>query len=241
MLDAITVLAIAQKYTDDSIAGASKGKNCEIQSIVPITGGHRVTFIWYDENNTPETSTMDVMDGEDGQSGANGVGISSIAFKEKDANGNNVYTIILTNGDTYDFTSPKGDKGDVGALDYTTQTKEVGTWIDGKTIYQQVLSGSIPGTGTNGTEASTDISLNDTVDKYVSLSLVMRRNVGHQSYDISQAFAMENGILLRAWMKGVDGSSPTTGTRNRVFIYNNWTELNAVPFHAIVQYTRKTS
>ena len=48
-LSAIT-RSLAKKYTDESVegAGAIKGKNCQIQSIEPITGGNRVTFAWYD-------------------------------------------------------------------------------------------------------------------------------------------------------------------------------------------------
>ena len=51
---------------------------------------------------------FNVMNGEDG------VGISSVVFKETDSYGNNVYTITLTNGNQYDFTAPKGAKGDQG-------------------------------------------------------------------------------------------------------------------------------
>lgn len=47
--------------------------------------------------------------GEKGNSGADGVGIKDITFKETDSNGGNVYTITLTNGNTYEFTAPKGD------------------------------------------------------------------------------------------------------------------------------------
>lgn len=71
-------LAVAMKYTDKAIegGGAQAGKDCEIQSIVPIMEdekviGNRVTFSWYHEG-TPKTETMDVMNGQDGQDGAPG-------------------------------------------------------------------------------------------------------------------------------------------------------------------------
>ena len=65
----VETLAVAKKYTDDSIAGAGAlaGKPCQIQSITDITGGHRVTFLWKDNSNVDHTSTMDVMDGADGK------------------------------------------------------------------------------------------------------------------------------------------------------------------------------
>lgn len=75
-------LALAKAYTDESIegVGAIKGKNCEIQSIEPITGGNRVTFAWYDGSDILKSGTMDVMDGEDGAEGDPGKGIKSMAI-----------------------------------------------------------------------------------------------------------------------------------------------------------------
>lgn len=106
------LLAIA--YTKKVIegGGALKGAACQIKSITAITGGHRITFEWEDNAGNVETDTMDVMDGTDG---AAGVGISTIAYKEEDAQGNYVYTITLTSGSTYDITCPKGPQGATGA------------------------------------------------------------------------------------------------------------------------------
>ena len=61
----ILTLAMAKKYTDNSLAGAGAvaGVPCQIQSITPITGGNRVTFLWKDNNNVSHTSTLDVMNG----------------------------------------------------------------------------------------------------------------------------------------------------------------------------------
>lgn len=65
----ILTLAMAKKYTDNSLAGAGAvaGVPCQIQSITPITGGNRVTFLWEDNNNVSHTSTLDVMDGAGGE------------------------------------------------------------------------------------------------------------------------------------------------------------------------------
>lgn len=105
---------LARAYTNKAIegGGALKGAACQIQSITAITGGHRITFAWEDNDGNVETDTMDVMDGTDGQAG---VGISTITYKETDAQGNYVYTITLTSGSTYDITCPKGPQGATGA------------------------------------------------------------------------------------------------------------------------------
>ena len=73
-------------------------------------------------------------DGAPGAEGADGVGISGVAFKETDASGNNVYTITLTNGATYDFTAPKGAtgaKGDTGATGPNSVSTSTATDITG--------------------------------------------------------------------------------------------------------------
>lgn len=105
---------LARAYTNKVAegGGAAKGAACQIKSITAITGGHRITFEWEDNAGNVETDTMDVMDGADGQAG---VGISTIAYKEEDAQGNYVYTITLTSGSTYDITCPRGPQGVPGA------------------------------------------------------------------------------------------------------------------------------
>ena len=109
---------LAKAYTKAAIEGAGslKGASCQIQSIEAITGGHRVTFEWEDNDGVSHTDTMDVMDGADG---SDGVGISSITYKETDVNGNYVYTVTLTDTNTYDITCPKGPQGATGATGAT--------------------------------------------------------------------------------------------------------------------------
>ena len=57
--------------------------------------------------------------GTNGTNGTDGVGISSVTFKETDASGNNVYTITLTNNNTYDITCPRGPQGAQGSTGAT--------------------------------------------------------------------------------------------------------------------------
>lgn len=46
--------------------------------------------------------------------GKDGTGIESITYKGEDEDGGNVYTVLLTDGTSYDITAPKGAKGDKG-------------------------------------------------------------------------------------------------------------------------------
>lgn len=54
-----------KQYVDDSMAGAGAvaGVPCQIQSITPIEGGNRVTFLWEDNAGNDHTSSLDVRDG----------------------------------------------------------------------------------------------------------------------------------------------------------------------------------
>lgn len=72
-MDFLTLQA-AKNYTDDTVEGMGiqKGKNCQIQNIEDITGGHRITFAWYDEDQVLQTDTVDIMNGPEGPEGPQG-------------------------------------------------------------------------------------------------------------------------------------------------------------------------
>ena len=91
-VDTIT-LPLAKKYTDETVAGggAIKGKNCTVDSITDITGGHRVTFKWTLDDGTVQTGTMDVMNGDKGDTGT--------SITEITADGN-FLVITLSDGTT---------------------------------------------------------------------------------------------------------------------------------------------
>jgi hypothetical protein len=129
-------LAVAKKYTKDTIegAGAVKGKPCQIDSITDITGGHRVTFLWLDNSGTSHTSIMDVMDGEKGDTGDKG---DKGDRGNKGDTGNGIVSVTQVSGeaqiiieytdgtfsDPIDIPTIQGEKGDTG----DTPTVEVGT------------------------------------------------------------------------------------------------------------------
>ena len=96
-LDVVAWL-LANGYTDESIAGggAIKGKNCTVDSITDIEGGHRVTFKWTLDNGNVKTGSMDVMDGTKGEKGNDGRGIKSSYVNADD------HFIIVYDDDTED-------------------------------------------------------------------------------------------------------------------------------------------
>lgn len=89
----VEIIGLLKTYVKKSLVGvgALKGANCQIQSVTDITGGKRVTFLWYDTNNVAQTTDVDLMDGDDGK------GISSVDI---DANGHLIIT--YTDDTTHD-------------------------------------------------------------------------------------------------------------------------------------------
>ena len=88
--------------------------------------------------------------------GKDGTGIESITYKGKDEDGGNVYTVLLTDGTSYDITAPKGAAGadgtSVTVTSVTESTEDGGdnviTFSDGKSV--TVKNGSKGSTGAKG-------------------------------------------------------------------------------------------
>ena len=68
--------------------------------------------------------------GGDGSGGKDGTGIESITYKGEDESGGNMYTVLLTDGTSYDITAPKGAAGADGI---TPHIGDNGNWYLGYT------------------------------------------------------------------------------------------------------------
>jgi hypothetical protein len=177
------VLALAKSYTDTSVegAGAIKGKNCEIQSIEPITGGNRITFAWYNGSDVLVTDTLDVMDGEDGakgdkgdkgDKGAKGDTGNGIASIEKTSTVGNVdtYTITMTDGTTATFTVTNGGVNVVANPEGTASDSLTKIEI-GETIY------SISG-GSGGASSYTELDDKPTMNGHTIIGDMVSSDLG---------------------------------------------------------------
>lgn len=60
------------------------GKNAQVAKIEPIVGGNRVTFTYYDDSNTAQTSAVEIMNGK------NGVSVASARIE----NGNELILVL---------------------------------------------------------------------------------------------------------------------------------------------------
>lgn len=84
-------------------------------------------------------------------------------------------------------TGPQGPAGSGSPLIYSTSERNVGTWVDGKTLYQKTLIDTMPeftesGGGTNLTTPSEKfINIGVSVDKIISIEAVRRISAGGYS------------------------------------------------------------
>lgn len=133
-LRAEDIYPILKKYTDDSIAGTSgalSGKNCQIQSIDPIDGGNRITFVWYEDGSSiARTDYLDVIDGEKGDTGEQGepgekgdTGFSPIITVESQTA--NTYILRIKTADDEFLTPNLKGSGGSGGIDVSVSEESL--------------------------------------------------------------------------------------------------------------------
>lgn len=206
---------LSKKYTDKSLvgAGALKGANCTIQSIEPISGGHRITFKWVLNDDTVETDTMDVMDGD------NGLGIKSV-----DINSKNHLIVTYDDNTTHDAGLIRGGSGG-GSTVVVTPTLSSGTKIaeievDGDT--QSIFAPS--GGGASALSELSDIDFSTLSDGDV---LVYDNTSGKWVNESPEDGALVTAVLSKATM-------PTAGVEYEdiVILYIGTTSANYTKGHS---------
>ena len=119
-MDNNKLLALVLMCLNKSGGGGGGGGGADGVGIVSITfarvdasGGNVYTVLLTDGTSYEITAPMGATgpQGATGATGEDGVGISSITFARTDANGGNVYTVLLSDGSSYEITAPKGAAG----------------------------------------------------------------------------------------------------------------------------------
>lgn len=232
-LDILT-LQVSKGYTDETVVGggAIKGKNCTISSITDITGGHRVTFKWYLDDETEKTSTLDVMDGAEGQQGEDGepgLGIKSVKINAQN------HLIITYDDDTTE---------DAGAV--PGGSSELTADVTSNTAVGAIASGTTLAEGTTFTEFVQKLLVSE-VAPTISFSLSKSGNVAYgQEYTETLTLAVSNmgsakKIKTIAWYEGstllqTDTIDSTT-TGSWTYTMSEATD-DTTTFKAIVTYTK---
>ena len=165
-----------------------------------------------------------------GGSGEDGVGIQSIQLKSE-ADTGNTYTIILTDGSTYDFVAPAGPSGKDGSngepgkdgtsvtVASVTESAEDGgnnvvKFSDGKTV--TIKNGSKGSDGTPGADGSPGADGKDGVSPTIAVSAI----TGGNRLTITDANGSKNVDVMNGkdgkdGADGNDGSPGETGPAGR--------------------------
>jgi len=104
-----------------TISATSSGATYTIRSTTPDSGFGSAYELVDVDTGERAGSKINIPEAIDG------VGISSITFKETDAQGNNVYTVNLTDGSHYDIVCPRGLQGVAGQDGHDGQDGQNGT------------------------------------------------------------------------------------------------------------------
>lgn len=115
--------------------------------------------------------------------------------------------------------------GGGAVTNYFTTEQRIGTWIDGKPLYQKTYSGTLA-----GTELSTiDSSLGEIIDWIVGGSTTVNLLSGSSNYLIPNGFYATTQYISKPFKTG----------ENKIVIKAS-DGYNSLPYKATIQYTKTT-
>lgn len=135
-------------------------------------------------------------------------------------------------GDT-GATGPQGPSGSGTPLNYSTSETRVGTWIDGKPLYQKTFTGTLIKTTTVGTIVNTEISVGTSVKEFIKCVGMAKISNGNWNM-LNDSKASENKLLRLAIFDNSNQSKP-----NKIVINNSWFLENGT-YYITAQYTKTT-
>lgn len=122
------------------------------------------------------------------------------------------------------------------SLDYSTDEKVVGTWIDGKPIYQKTIScGQVPQAVTSGTRVNKEVAHGITnIDRVISL-------IG-SCYKTSSLHACEPIMPVQLAMNNTNtpGLNVRIDATNIILVNSNTAYNGMLNIYATIQYTKTT-
>ena len=153
----------------------------------------------------------------------------------------NVYATIqytkATDTESVQFTLPALYKKDI-KVNYSLEEQIIGTWIDGKPIYQKTFTGIINPTNDNFDEVSTEVSIGASIDNFVDYSAFLHR-IDNSTFQTIYSRKKDNDCSIRITF--FNNNSTNTSQLNSFRISNAWyKEEVTITYIVTVQYTKTT-
>lgn len=111
---------------------------------------------------------------------------------------------------------------------YSTTEKAIGTWTDGRTVYEKVFKGTL-----SSSTGSTSISIGSNISSFIDFKGFIKNTSTHN--DVTIPYTANNGQTLTvSFLPNASTSSP----KNLISINNNISSFVSATYTVIVQYTK---
>ena len=131
------------------------------------------------------------------------------------------------------------------SLDYSTDEKVVGHWIDGKAIYQKTIVETMPDATTLGTIVDKAISIGVAVDTFVNYQAMLLSQDSSNTYFIPLSnhatTATQSGSLNELFRTLMTNNNSSEVRKNMLHIRNGLPGWNGATIYVTLQYTKVTS
>ena len=120
-------------------------------------------------------------------------------------------------------------------FDYSTEEKVVGTWIDGKTLYQKTIVDTMPTVTTEGTLVVKNVAIEANVDTIAEANAMMHVSGTGNFIPLMQTndIFTENGLA-----RFVIASNSSTNSPNTVILRCSRTLWSGIPVYVTLRYTK---
>ena len=120
--------------------------------------------------------------------------------------------------------------------EYSTTEKIVGTWTDGKPLYQKTITGTMPTVTTDGSFVHSFVSVGSSVNEFIRLDAMMKTS-GYLFAPLERDSSTSNG-MVQAYVSGMNNSYATSSDRNKIRISNSAVNFSGYTVYITAQYTK---
>jgi hypothetical protein len=120
--------------------------------------------------------------------------------------------------------------------EYSTTEKIVGTWVDGKTLYQKTIAITTPTTSDNGVIANADFAIGSTVVSVAKFWGYFKKDGMYYNMFDGSPNTAQPATYMR--LRVLSNSWTTSSERNKIRITNTTPTWNACSGYVTIQYTK---